>query len=83
MGKLNRLSKRDATLLKRKLSTLQIYLGGIKHMNELPDTVISIDQQREYTSSSRMCHFGNSDYLFSRHKLWAIFWVLRWVDVVV
>nr|QJS34842.1 30S ribosomal protein S2 [Erythronium japonicum] len=50
MGKLNRFSKRDAAMLKRKLSTLQTYLGGIKYMTGLPDIVIIIDQQEEYTA---------------------------------
>lgn len=48
MGKLNSLRKRDAAILKRKLATLQRYLGGIKYMQKLPDIVIIIDQQREY-----------------------------------
>lgn len=50
MGKLNRLPKRDAAMLKRQLSTLQTYLGGIKYMTELPDIVIIVDQQEEYTA---------------------------------
>nr|AEX94307.1 ribosomal protein S2 [Trichopetalum plumosum] len=50
MGKLNRLPKRDAAILKRKLSTLQKYLGGIKYMTGLPDIVIIVDQQKEYTA---------------------------------
>lgn len=49
MGKLNRLPKRDAAMLKRKLSTLQKYLGGLKYMTGLPDIVIIVDQQEEYT----------------------------------
>ncbi|WJZ84544.1 hypothetical protein VitviT2T_004144 [Vitis vinifera] len=32
MGRLNRLPKRDAVMLKRQLSHLQTYLGGIKYM---------------------------------------------------
>ncbi|THU42661.1 hypothetical protein C4D60_Mb00t08700 [Musa balbisiana] len=48
MGKLNRLPKRDAAMLKRKLSALQTYLGGIKYMTGLPDIVIIVDQQEEY-----------------------------------
>nr|QXO02688.1 ribosomal protein S2 [Chamaegastrodia inverta] len=48
MGKLNRLPKGDAAMLKRKLSTLQTYLGGIKYMAGLPDIVIIVDQQKEY-----------------------------------
>nr|YP_009861279.1 ribosomal protein S2 [Stylochaeton bogneri]QIU82969.1 ribosomal protein S2 [Stylochaeton bogneri] len=50
MGKLNRLPKRDAAMLKRQLSTLQTYLGGIKYMTGLPDIVIIVDQQKEYTA---------------------------------
>nr|QAX91698.1 30S ribosomal protein S2 [Diapensia purpurea] len=48
MGRLNRLPKRDAARLKRKLSHLQRYLGGIKYMTELPDIVIILDQNGEY-----------------------------------
>nr|QTI91370.1 ribosomal protein S2 [Ferocactus setispinus] len=47
-GRLARLPKRDAAILKRQLSNLQRYLGGIKYMKRLPDIVILIDQQKEY-----------------------------------
>ncbi|KAK5842959.1 hypothetical protein PVK06_005383 [Gossypium arboreum] len=43
-GGLNRLPKRDAAMLKRQLSRLQTYLGGIKYMTRLPDIVIIVDQ---------------------------------------
>lgn len=49
MGKLKRLPKKDVAMLKRKLLTLQTYLGGIKYMTGFPDIVIIIDQQEEYT----------------------------------
>ncbi|TYI01487.1 hypothetical protein ES332_A11G204200v1 [Gossypium tomentosum] len=49
-GGLNRLPKRDAAMLKRQLSHLQTYLGGIKYMTRLPDIVIIVDQQEEYTA---------------------------------
>ncbi|KAG4201943.1 hypothetical protein ERO13_A05G307932v2 [Gossypium hirsutum] len=49
-GGLNRLPKRDATMLKRQLSRLQTYLGGIKYMTRLPDIVIIVDQQEKYTT---------------------------------
>nr|YP_010993199.1 ribosomal protein S2 [Oxandra longipetala]WOZ09301.1 ribosomal protein S2 [Oxandra longipetala] len=49
-GKLNRLPKKDAAILKRQLSHLQRYLGGIKYMTRLPDIVIIVDQQKEYTA---------------------------------
>nr|YP_009729805.1 ribosomal protein S2 [Caldesia grandis]YP_009729891.1 ribosomal protein S2 [Caldesia parnassifolia]QHW08141.1 ribosomal protein S2 [Caldesia grandis]QHW08227.1 ribosomal protein S2 [Caldesia parnassifolia]UDZ61384.1 ribosomal protein S2 [Caldesia grandis]UDZ61385.1 ribosomal protein S2 [Caldesia parnassifolia]UDZ61386.1 ribosomal protein S2 [Caldesia parnassifolia] len=50
MGKFNRIPKRDAAMAKRQLSTLRRYLGGIKYMTELPDIVIIIGQQEEYTA---------------------------------
>lgn len=50
MGKLSRLPKREASMLKRKLVTLQKYLGGVKYMTKLPDIVIIVDQQEEYTA---------------------------------
>nr|YP_010901335.1 ribosomal protein S2 [Crassula mesembryanthoides]WIL06919.1 ribosomal protein S2 [Crassula mesembryanthoides] len=46
----NRLPKRDAAMLKRQLSHLQTYLGGIKYMTSLPDIVIIVDQQEEDTA---------------------------------
>nr|YP_009975265.1 ribosomal protein S2 [Drypetes hainanensis]QNK04606.1 ribosomal protein S2 [Drypetes hainanensis] len=47
-GRLNRLPKMEAARLKRRLSYLQTYMGGIQYMTELPDIVIIIDQQKEY-----------------------------------
>lgn len=47
-GRLNRLPKRDAAMLKRQLFRLQKYLGGIQYMTGLPDIVIIIDQYKEY-----------------------------------
>ncbi|KAK7233552.1 hypothetical protein RIF29_47441 [Crotalaria pallida] len=49
-GRLDRLPKRDAAMLKRQLSHLETYLGGIKYMAGLPDIVIIVDQQEEYTA---------------------------------
>ena len=49
-GRLNRLPKGDGTRLKRQLAHLQTYLGGIKYMTGLPDIVILVDQQEEYTA---------------------------------
>ncbi|KAF6994825.1 LOW QUALITY PROTEIN: hypothetical protein CFC21_011426 [Triticum aestivum] len=48
MGKFHHLPKRDVAILKRVLSTLQRYLGGIKYMTRLPDIVIILDHQKEY-----------------------------------
>nr|ATG24876.1 ribosomal protein S2 [Lobelia heterophylla subsp. heterophylla] len=49
-GRLNRLPKRDAALLKRQLSHLQRDLGGMKYMTKLPDIVIILDQHDAYTA---------------------------------
>nr|YP_009975491.1 ribosomal protein S2 [Drypetes longifolia]QNK04832.1 ribosomal protein S2 [Drypetes longifolia] len=49
-GRLNRLPKMEAARLKRRLSYLQTHMGGIQYMTELPDIVIIIDQQKEYTA---------------------------------
>nr|YP_010996943.1 ribosomal protein S2 [Plumbago zeylanica]WPJ72642.1 ribosomal protein S2 [Plumbago zeylanica] len=49
-GRLACLPKRDAAVLKRQLFHLQTYLGGIKYMTRLPDIVIIVDQQEEYTA---------------------------------
>nr|QKI33396.1 ribosomal protein S2 [Circaeaster agrestis] len=46
-GRLNHLPKREAAIVKRQLSRLQTYLGGIKYMTELPDIVIIVDQQED------------------------------------
>nr|YP_009654936.1 ribosomal protein S2 [Rhizophora stylosa]YP_009740246.1 ribosomal protein S2 [Rhizophora x lamarckii]QGX43675.1 ribosomal protein S2 [Rhizophora mucronata]QCI56269.1 ribosomal protein S2 [Rhizophora stylosa]QIC55010.1 ribosomal protein S2 [Rhizophora x lamarckii]UFR82391.1 ribosomal protein S2 [Rhizophora mucronata] len=48
--RLNCLTKGDAARLKRQLSHLQTYLGGIKYMTGLPDIVIIVNQQEEYTA---------------------------------
>jgi small subunit ribosomal protein S2 len=47
-GRLNRLLK--AAILKRQLSRLQTYPGGIQYMTGVPDIVIVVDQQEEYTA---------------------------------
>ncbi|MFS7892153.1 putative ribosomal protein S2, flavodoxin-like domain superfamily [Helianthus anomalus] len=55
-------------MLKRQLSHLQTYLGGIKFLTGLPDIVITVDQHEVY-DPSRMYHNGNSNNLFNRYKL--------------
>ncbi|KAF6154186.1 hypothetical protein GIB67_016438 [Kingdonia uniflora] len=49
-GKAESFTERDAVILKRKLSRLQTFLGGIKYMTGLPDIVIIVDQQEENTA---------------------------------
>nr|QRF99264.1 ribosomal protein S2 [Acer triflorum] len=57
-GRLNRLPKRDAAILKRQLSRLQTYPGGIQYMTGVPDIVIIVDQQEEYTALRECIAFG-------------------------
>ncbi|CAN6440747.1 unnamed protein product [Victoria cruziana] len=58
MGQLSHLLKWDAIILKRQLSHIQIYLGGIKYMTGLPDIVIIIDQQEEYMALQECVTLG-------------------------
>lgn len=44
------LTKKEATLRRKKLSKLRQHLDGIKMMETLPDIVIIIDQKRELTA---------------------------------
>ena len=57
-GKLNYLPKRDAAMLKRQLSYLETYMGGIKYMTGLPDIVIIVDQQEGYKALQECITLG-------------------------
>ncbi|MFW6358855.1 MAG: 30S ribosomal protein S2 [Chroococcales cyanobacterium] len=47
-GAIGRRPKKEGAVLRRELTKLQKYLGGIKNMRRLPDIVIIVDQRREY-----------------------------------
>ncbi|MGC9526685.1 MAG: 30S ribosomal protein S2 [Limnospira sp.] len=49
-GQLDYLPKKEAAVLRRELSKLRKYLGGLKGMRRVPDAVILIDQRREYNA---------------------------------
>jgi small subunit ribosomal protein S2 len=49
-GALERRPKKEASVLRRELSKLQKYLGGIKKMHRVPDIVIIIDIRREHNA---------------------------------
>ena len=49
-GALDLLPKKEASKLRREMTKLQKYLGGIKTMRKLPDVVIMVDQKREYNA---------------------------------
>nr|YP_010186945.1 ribosomal protein S2 [Dasymalla teckiana]QVL24642.1 ribosomal protein S2 [Dasymalla teckiana] len=57
-GRLNRLPKRDAAVVKRQLSRLQTYLGGIQYMTGLPDIVIILEQHEEYRALQECITLG-------------------------
>ncbi|MDG2992042.1 30S ribosomal protein S2 [Candidatus Synechococcus calcipolaris G9] len=42
--------KQEASVLRRELSRLQKYLGGIKQMRRLPDIALIVDVKREYNA---------------------------------
>lgn len=44
------LTKKEASLRRKKLEKLRKYLNGIKEMETIPDVVIVIDQKREITA---------------------------------
>lgn len=49
-GALDRRPKKEASVLRRELTKLQKYLGGIKDMRRVPDIVIIIDIRREHNA---------------------------------
>nr|QWW93013.1 ribosomal protein S2 [Cyathodium smaragdinum] len=57
-GILDNLPKRETATLKRQLEHLQKYLGGIKYMTSLPDIVIVVDQQKEFTAIKECVTLG-------------------------
>lgn len=57
-GMINQLPKKEAANLKRQLAQLRKYLGGIKYMTNLPDVVIIIDQQKEFTAIQECITLG-------------------------
>ena len=51
-GALDKRPKKEASMLRRELSKLQKYLGGIKTMRKVPDIVVIVDQKREHNAIS-------------------------------
>lgn len=49
-GALDLRPKKEASMLRREMSKLQKYLGGIKAMRKVPDIVVIVDQRREYNA---------------------------------
>jgi small subunit ribosomal protein S2 len=49
-GDFERLPKKEALLLSRKIERLEMLLGGIRHMNGLPELLFVVDVRREETA---------------------------------
>ena len=49
-GEFDKLTKKEALVLGRKISKLQLRLGGIREMKRIPDMLIVVDAEREHTA---------------------------------
>ena len=49
-GEFDKLTKKEGLVLNRKISKLQLRLGGIREMQRLPDMLIVVDAEREHTA---------------------------------
>ena len=49
-GEFDRLTKKEGLVLQRKIAKLQMRLGGIREMTRVPDMLIVVDAEREYTA---------------------------------
>lgn len=49
-GDLDRLTKKEALMMERKIDKLQLRLGGIRDMKRLPELMIVVDTEREDTA---------------------------------
>lgn len=57
-GDLEKLGKKEASMLRKELEKLRKHLGGIKEMNSLPDVVIIVDQKKEITAIQECMKLG-------------------------
>ncbi len=49
-GEFDRLTKKEGLVLERKIAKLQLRLGGIREMKRVPELLIVVDAEREYTA---------------------------------
>lgn len=49
-GEFEKLTKKEGLVLERKISKLQLRLGGIREMKRVPDLLIVVDAEREFTA---------------------------------
>ncbi|MGL4883107.1 MAG: 30S ribosomal protein S2, partial [Waterburya sp.] len=57
-GALDKRPKKEAAVLRREMTKLQKYLGGIKMMRKVPDIVVIIDQKREHNAIAECQKLG-------------------------
>jgi small subunit ribosomal protein S2 len=57
-GALSLRPKKEAATLRRELSKLQKYLGGIRSMRKVPDIAVIVDVRREYNAVSECKKLG-------------------------
>ncbi|MDJ0595079.1 MAG: 30S ribosomal protein S2 [Pleurocapsa sp. MO_226.B13] len=57
-GALDKRPKKEASVLRREMSKLQKYLGGIKTMRKVPDIVVIVDQKREHNAIAECQKLG-------------------------
>ena len=57
-GALEKRPKKEGSMLRREMTKLQKYLGGIKMMRKVPDIVVIIDQKREHNAIAECQKLG-------------------------
>ena len=57
-GNFDRLSKKEAIILRKKRDKLERFFGGVKTMQGKPDVVIVVDQQREINAVKECLKLG-------------------------
>ena len=57
-GLINKLHKKEASMVRRELNKLRKHLHGIKDMKKIPDLVIIVDQKREITAIQECIKLG-------------------------
>ncbi|GAB4527159.1 MAG: 30S ribosomal protein S2 [Pleurocapsa sp.] len=57
-GAIDKRPKKEGAVLRRELSKLQKYLGGIKTMRKVPDIVVIVDQKREHNAIAECQKLG-------------------------
>lgn len=57
-GLLDRLPKKEASIMRKELERLNKHLNGIKNMQKLPDLVVVVDQKKEITAIQECIKLG-------------------------